>query len=94
MENEEAIRPVCTIAVVQGAHAVQGGLQKSLVFRHVFGRRVGEVGQQCEPQMRVGVGKRMHFEPLQQGGGASRPDQQRRHDHDGRAVFRNAVLEL
>ena len=56
MEDKEAVRGAGAVALIQRTRAVQRGLEIRLIFRHVFGGSVGEIGQQRESQARIGIG--------------------------------------
>ncbi len=94
MEQEEAIRAVGSVALVQLADALEGGLDVPLILRHVLPWSVGEVGQQGEAKLRVGVGQVVDLQPFQQLRSAVRAREHARHDHEGGAVGGDAVLEV
>ena len=82
------------VAPVEGPDVPEGDAQVLLVLGLVLGRRVGEVGQQGEAQLRVGVGQVVDLEPVGQHRAALGPHQHGGHDHEGGAVGRDALLEI
>jgi hypothetical protein len=94
VEQEEAVGAARGVALVESADALEGFTQVCVVLGPVLRGGVGEVGQQREAQLRVGVGQVMDFQALGQGSAALGADEQGRHDDEGRAVRGDAVLEI
>ncbi len=94
VEEVEAVGAALGVALVQGADAVQGVADQRVVTGPGFGGGVGEVGQQRESQLRIRIREVMDLQMVHQFGGAVRAGQQRRHDDEGGAIFRYALLEV
>ena len=101
VEEEEAVvgrRTVAAgagaaLACVEGPDRAGGGLDDGLVVGHRRLRSVGPVGQEREAEGRVGVGERVHLEPLDHLPGVRRRREQRRDDDEGAVLVRHAVAE-
>ena len=57
MEEEEELRAVGRIALVERAYPLQGVVEQSLVFGHLFLWGVSEVGQQGEADIVPGLAR-------------------------------------
>ena len=86
--------PPLRVPLVQGPDALEGVVDQAFILGHRLLRGVGEVGQQGEPEARVGVGQVVDLQPLQQHRRARRPHEHRRDDDERRVLGRDAVLEV
>ena len=84
MEEVEPIGPSGSITGVQGGDAVQGAPDVAIVLGAKFLGGVGEVGQEGEPKVGVGVGQVGNFEPFQQVRRAVGADEHARDDDHAR----------
>ena len=66
MEQEEFVGPACRVALVQEPHAIERGQDVAIVLGSIFFLGVGEVGQEGEAKMRIGIGEIGDLEPFQQ----------------------------
>ena len=94
VEQEELVRPPRGVSLVERLDAVERGADVALVLGPVLLLRVGEVGQQGEPEHRVGVGQEVNLQPLEERRGALGADEHARHDDERRAVLRDPVAEV
>ncbi len=80
MEQEEPGGTTAGVPGVQGGDPVEGAPDVGVVLGAVLFGRVGEVGQEGEPEARVGVGQIGNFEPFEQVRRAVGADEHARHD--------------
>ena len=66
MEEIEGIDALPSVFSVESPDAALGILDQGIVLRHALLRRVGEVGEQGEMEVRVRVAQVMAFQLLQQ----------------------------
>ena len=90
MEQEEAVGPPGTVALVEGLDALEGARRCTFILGHVLLRGVGEVGEQGEAELGIGVGQVVDLQPLEQHRGALGPDQHRGHDDERGATRRES----
>ena len=89
-------RPAADLAIgtIQLCDDVAGVGQQCDIAVNMFGRRVGEVGQQTEAQLRVAIRQETHLERFGQIFDVQQAGQQRGYHHQGRKCRRNAGLEI
>ena len=58
--------PPLRIPLVQRPDPFEGVVDQAFVLRHRLVRSVGEVGEQGEPEVRVGVGQVVELQPFQE----------------------------
>ena len=94
MEEEESLRSTLAVALIQHLDLLQRRPQITIVLRSRFRGRIGEVGDERETQLRVRIGEKVDFQTVRENLRALWPQQHGRHDHEGGAVVRYAILEV
>ena len=94
MEQEEDVRAAVAVPLVQRPNARDGVVDQAFVLRHRLLRGVGKIGEQGEPEVRVGVGQVVELEPFQEHRRARRPREHRGDDDEGRVLGRDSILDV
>ena len=81
VKQEEPVRAAVRVPGVERGDARAGRLENLRVVRQRFGRRVQEVAEDGEVNVRVDVAERLHFEVRDQITDALHAVEERRHDH-------------
>jgi hypothetical protein len=92
VEQVEERGVTSTILLVQRTDAIRRRGEDGVVARHMFARRVDEIGEQREVQMRVAVRQELHLEMLDRLTSGVHVSDQRRDNDRGAPFTRNPVL--